>query len=500
MTPRTRSRSVNAPRGIAALVVALAAGVALRAGPPPHRPPGPVRTIDPPSPRMVLRDARHEASGTLVRAGRFRVWEDRAARAGRVLELGVLVLPALDPPARPDPVFVLAGGPGQDATSLVNQWVEHWMRRDRDIVLVSQRGTGGDNRLACALAGSDENLQGYLDPLMDEETFRACLAELQERYDLTQYGTATAMDDIDEVRAALGYERINVYGGSYGSRAALELLRRHGDSVRCVVLNSVAPTAFRNPLYHARSAQEALDLIVEECAGDPACRATFGNLRAKFETVLERLEAAPAPVTVRHPATGEAVALRLTREAFAESMRIAMYYDSRRVPRLIHRAFSGDLDAVAQVGLETSRALRSTLALGMLLCVTCGEDLDRIDPAEIAAATRGTFLGDDRVRRQMAVCAFWPRSRNLEGAGEPVRSDVPVLLMSGTMDPVTPPRWGEAAARHLSRSVHVVAPGSHGLGGPCIEGIVRAFLDAGGPEGLDLSCVESLRPGSFVAP
>ncbi|MBU0641552.1 MAG: alpha/beta hydrolase [Planctomycetes bacterium] len=454
---------------------------------------------EPLSSPLQLHDGVHAASGTPLRQGSFRVYEDREAQSGRVLELDVVVLPALDKPGDSDPVFVFAGGPGQNVTSHVDHWAQHWMRQTRDIVLVSQRGTGGDNRLMCDLPGSDDNLQGYLEPIFSVTTFRECLDELRQRADLRHYSTPEAMDDIADLRAALGYEKINLYGGSYGSRAELVYMRRHPETVRCAILNSVAPLAFKNPLFHARAAQEALDRIFELNQAKAERRAVFGDLREKLRVVLERLERAPAEATVQHPVTGEPVKVHLSREAFAEALRVIMYYDHSDVARLILRAYQGDYGPFAQRGMMQSRALRNSLAFGMLLCVTCAEDVARIRPDEIERETRGTFLGDGRVRRQMEVCKFWPKSQLPADYGEPVRVAVPVLLLSGSLDPVTPPEWGAEAAQHLPLSTHVVAPGSHGVGGPCITEIMRAFLEHPARP-LDTSCVEKLQPGPFRLP
>jgi pimeloyl-ACP methyl ester carboxylesterase len=489
-------RSQRVERGPGILLMVLLAGLAARAGGPATR--RPPLDEEMPEPRLQLREVRHQASGTPVRTGSFHVWEDRAAQRGRVLSLDVLVLPALGEAPRPDPVFVFAGGPGQNVTGHLGGWVRHWMRDERDIVLVSQRGTGGDNRLDCELTGSDDNLQGYFDPIMDEASLRECLEALRDRFDLGHFGTPTAMDDIDDVRAALGYETINLYGGSYGSRAILEFMRRHPERVRTAILNSVAPVAFTNPLYHARSAQDALDLILDECGADASYRRAFGDVRAQLEVVFNRLLRERARATVRHPRTGDPVVVSLSRDAFAEALRVLMYSDSRQIPMLIHRAFEGDFDDFAQRGMETNRALRRSLAFGMLLCVTCGEDIPRIDPDSIAAETDGCFLGDGRVRRQMAVCSFWPSSQVPDDYGEPVAVDVPALLLSGTLDPVTPPRWGEQAARHLPRAVHVVVPGSHGVHGPCVSSLMRQVLELGGTADLDTGCVERMSLPAFA--
>lgn len=445
----------------------------------------------PAAPSIEFKTYLHKASGTEVRIGTFAVFEDRDAHAGRQIHLEVVVLPATGE-RRPDPVFVLSGGPGLSSAAGWRRWAGHWMREHHDIVLVAQRGTDGDNKLACATPANNDNLQAYLDHYFDPARFRDCLEDLRQRYDLTKYSTPIAMDDLNDVRIALTYDKINLYGGSYASRAELVYIRRHPESVRTATLNSVVPISFTNPLYHARGVQDALDMIFDECAADPVYAQRFGDLRAKFAGVLSKLDGAPADAFVIHPETGEPVPVKLSRDAFAEALRFMMYTNIRDVPMIIDRASRGDLDLLAQRAVDQARALQGSLAAGMLLCVTCGEDIPRIDPDSIAPLTDGTFLGDGRVRRQMAVCDFWPRSDIPADYADPVHADVPVLLLSGDHDPVTPPRWGAAAAEHLPNRLHVIAPGTHGLAGPCIDSIVRAFLDAGTVEGLDTDCVRQI--------
>jgi pimeloyl-ACP methyl ester carboxylesterase len=452
----------------------------------------------PASPQLTLHD--RTIAGAPARTGSFRVWENRAAAAGRVIALDVVVLPALANQPQPDPVFVFGGGPGQDITRFTDMWASHFMRQQRDIVLVSQRGAGGDNRLYCPLTGSDANQQGCLDPIFDEPTFRACCAELSKRFDLTQYSTASAVDDVNDLREALGYDKINLIGGSYGTRAELEYIRRHPQSVRLAILNGVAPVSLLNPLYHASSAQQALDRIFDDCAADPACDRAYGNLRVALKETLARLEGQPAPATVTHPSTGEPVQVSITRDAFAEALRVLMYSDRSRIPLLVRSAADGDFDAFARAGIESNRGLRDMLAFGLLLCVTCAEDVDRITDAMIARETAGAFLGDIRVRAQKTVCDFWPKSVLPEDASLPVTADVPVLMLSGLHDPVSPARFAEEAATHLARSLHVVAPGGHGLSGPCIDEIMRQAIDAGDVVGIDTSCLDNIPATGYVPP
>ena len=401
---------------------------------------------------------------------------------------------------RPDPLFVFAGGPGSDVTQSQRGYLNAWQQQDRDVVLVSQRGTGGDNRLGCSLAADDTNIQGYLDPLFRDDVFKPCLEELKGKFDLTKYSTFAAADDYNEVRLALGYDRINVTGGSYGTRMALVYMRQHPATVRTAILNGVVPIANKNPLYHAANFDLAIRALFAECAADTECRAAVPNLEAEFRAILARLDSKPAAATVAHPVSnarvgGDAVQGGVSRSASGGDV--------------LRRAKPPGPDADPP---RVRRGLRS---------VRRGRRLERARaPAEAGARTpavghvrrgrRPDHRAGDRTRsrarrwRAKAAsaasgrCARSGRARRIpKDYGDPVSVDVPTLLLSGTLDPVTPPRWGEEAASHLPRSLHLVVPGAHGVGGPCLAGIQRQFLDAGTTDKLDVSCAAEIKPAKF---
>ncbi|HEU0016430.1 MAG TPA: alpha/beta hydrolase [Longimicrobium sp.] len=456
-----------------------------------------------PAPALEMRPCRVEDVEREVRCGTFTTWENRETRTGRRIGLNVVVVPARAARPEPDPVFFILGGPGQTATEVPHWFAESWITETRDVVLVDQRGTGGDNRLDCALPGTDADPQGYLDDWFRPDVFRACREELERRgLDLTQYGTAYAMDDLDDVRRALGYEKVNLVGGSYGTRAALTYMQRHPESVRTAILNSVAPAQMKNPLWHARTAQQALDSLFTDCRADARCGAAFPHLRREWAEVLERLEREPARVRVALPWTAGPVEVRLTAAGFGDAVRVMTYsWDgSRALPLLVHRAHQGDYEPFARTAVATSRGFRGQLRMGMLLSVVCGEDVVRITEEEIVRETAGTYLGDRRVRSQAAVCREWPRARVPANDAEWVTADVPVLLLSGSHDPVTGAPWARETARHLPNSLHLVVPGGHTPQDECTESIQRAFVDAGTLRGLDTSCVAALRPDPFLLP
>ncbi len=197
-------------------------------------------------------------------------------------------------------------------------------------------------------------------------------------------------------------------------------------------------------------------------------------------------------------ATSEIVPVFVRCTSFIETLRGMLHSTlrSRWVPLFIHQAFAEDFNPIANEAIRRNRELNHSLA--MLQCVICAEDIARIDPQEIEKETKDTYFGDFRVRGQMAVCEFWPRSRLPENYGDPVSVSVPVLLLSGILDAVTPPRWGKEAASHLPNSMHIVAPGAHGVGGDCITGITTTFLNTGSVAGLDTSCVQDMRLPPFL--
>ncbi len=454
------------------------------------------------NPRLELSRAEHAPSDTVFVQGYYTVFENRAERRGREIRLGLVVLPARAQDPAPDPVFLLHGGPGAAATTFFRRQVRGWIRERRDVVLIDQRGTGSSNKLHVPMPGNDDDLQSYFESFYRPALYEAALPELQARADLGQYTTDNSVDDFDEIREALGYAKINLRGGSYGTRAALVYMRRHPDTIRSASLQGIQPISYRNPLPHARSAQDALDLIFEEIRSTPRYREAFPGIEAKFEETLKRLEDEPATVPVAHPATGEEHEITLDRNAFAEAVRLQLYAmeSNRRLPLMLLRAHAGDYRELAGAGLAMNRAVKDAIAWGMLICVTGSEDIARIDPDEIEAACAGTFLGEVRVRDQMAVAAIWPHGTVDEDFAEPVKVDVPVLLFSGTHDPSTAPKWGAEAASHLPNSLHVVVPSGHGVFGGAVRRLDRAFLEEGSVEGLDLSEVEALTVPPLALP
>ncbi len=300
-----------------------------------------------PRPTVQLTPCSVPNSTTDARCGTYPVFEDRVAKSGRTISLNILVLPALTESAAPDPIFVLAGGPGQGAASGVTREVVEYfrpMRSRRDVVFVDQRGTGASHPLQCGLAVGGSAAQSGFGDLLPADRIRACRQALEPIADLRLYTTPIAMDDLDEVRDALGYATINVYGVSYGSLAAMQYLRQHPARVRSLALAGVATPAQKLPLQFVAGAQAALDHAIADCAGDEACQRAFPDLRTDVAAVFAQLDAGPVTFDLPGPAGQGSERVRMSRAVFAERLRLMLYTlrSARRVPLVLHRAARGD--------------------------------------------------------------------------------------------------------------------------------------------------------------
>lgn len=440
-----------------------------------------------------------------ARCGTYEVWENREAKTGRRIALKVVVVPATGSPREPDALTYLGGGPGEAATPLAASLAQVFgsIRQRRDILLVDQRGTGSSHPLECDLyPGNDP--QTALGPFFPLDRVRACRAGLGKIADLRMYTTAASADDLDEVRAALGYDRLDVFGGSYGTRAALVYIRRHPQQARVAALQGVNPTFDPVPLNFPQYAQHAIERIFADCDADATCHAAFPDLAGDLRAIVARA-AKPIWVDILDSQSGDSVRVYLSRNLLGEALRYLMYQSASAlfVPALVHQAAGGDVAPLAEFALRSRRQLVNGLGQGLYLSVTCAEDLPFIAPAAAARAAANTFLGDYRYQQQRAACEAWVRGPIPRDYRDPVRADTPVLLFSGSWDPVTPASNAEQVAATLPHSLSVViAGGGHDYAGlpgaeQCVAMITTQFIQRGSAEGIDTSCVGRLRRPPF---
>jgi pimeloyl-ACP methyl ester carboxylesterase len=438
--------------------------------------------------------------------GTYEVFENRATRSGRTIPLHIVVLPATGPDRLSDPFVYFAGGPGEASIPWGFFWTQQLasLRLKRDVLLIDLRGTGRSGELSCPELRGEQSIQGFLDDFLPVDKVHACRDRLKKEVDLSWYTTDATVDDVEEVRVALGYGPLNLMGTSYGTRTVLTYLRRHPRSVRTATMDHVMAPDVKFLLTMPRNFKEALDGLIAECEGDPACRGAFPKLREEMDAVLRRATTEPVRVELIDPETGQTQEVRLTRTAVAQTLRYMLYapMDAVRVPLEIHQAAQGDWKPLALSA--RSHGNMSGSAEGLYQSVTCAEDVAVLRDEEIAAvAAADTLLGDFRLRRQKAACEGWPIRDLGSDFQNPVVADVPSLLISGERDPATPASNGARVAKTLKRSRHlIVTDGAHSLdgmqGADCVVGLIASFIEAGAVDGLDTACLDRMRRPELV--
>lgn len=427
------------------------------------------------------------AQSVAAQCGSLDVPEDYAHPGGPTIALRVAVVPAVGRSPAADPLFLLAGGPGQAATEVFAPLLPALSQvgQSRDIVLVDQRGTGGSAALSCPPEEEGQDAAAWSE---------MCLAGLASSPAL--YGTAAAARDLDAVRAALGYPRLNLLGVSYGTRMAQAYARLFPDRTRSLILDGVVPPGMAIGAEMAADGQRALGLIFARCADEPACAAAFPDPQGDLESLLARLEATPADVALADPFTGEQASVKLTRELAATTVQALSYAPETAalLPLLIHRAAAGDPGPLAAQSIIVGQDLAASVSTGLRMAVLCAEDVPRF-PDDAAGAG---YLGGQIVANLRALCAGWP-SAPAEARPAPAPIAAPTLLLSGEADPVTPPAQAAAAAVLLPNSLQISAPGQgHNVFfRGCLPGLIADFLAAGSPAGLDTGCVGRLAAPPF---
>lgn len=419
--------------------------------------------------------------------------------AGAQIQLFVARIQSLSPEPRPDAFTIINGGPGASSVSLyvdiANAFVG--ILRERDVVIVDQRGTGRSNPLECAEL--EEASEEYSKELIQSAT-RACLASLSA--DPRYYSTSQAVDDLDAVREAFGYAALNVYGVSYGTRVGLHYLRRYPDRVRTLVIDGVVPPDLALGVNVAENAQATLDGIFQRCRENAACAENFPDLENTFDKLRNELQIRPVSVSVAHPVTGAYQPMEFSYDHLAVAIRLLSYAPetSSLIPLIISETSRGNYTPAASQALKIVDQLRGAISFGMHNSVVCTEDVPfaAIEDEDWLMLEQ-TYLGADQVRALQTICDIWPKAIMDPNLKDPLRADAPVLVLSGEHDPVTPPKYGQRVTATLSNARHIIGKGQgHGiLARGCIPRLVTEFVEAGAWDNLDVSCVDRLSAPPF---
>jgi len=400
--------------------------------------------------------------------------------AGSV-SLKVAVVPALTLEPAADAFVPIAGGPGASSIRFYAGWAHAFerVRQQRDILLVDQRGTGESAPMSCPV--EDDLTDAEYTTELTLQAVEECLAALP--HDPRFFTTSIAVKDLEAVRVALGYDALNLYGSSYGTRVAQHFARRYPSSTRTIIIDGVVPPQVPLGPEIATESQRALDRVLERCADDPDCSGRFPALREDFQRLQDTLKTGSVSVSVPNPVTGALETLDFGQEHMAVAIRLLLY--SARsialIPLSISEAANGNYTPLAAQFQLTAASLSEALNIGMHNAVMCTEDIPFIDfDAVDQAAIDASYLGPLQLEVIRTMCSVWPQGPMDEDLLTPLATDKPVLLLSGDADPITPPRYAELAAVDLERAWLLTGTNQgHGLGAVgCMPRVIASFIDA----------------------
>ncbi|MDZ7668128.1 MAG: alpha/beta hydrolase [Gammaproteobacteria bacterium] len=431
---------------------------------------------------------------------RLTVAEDPGDPDGTQIELFIARVPALSPEPAADAITLINGGPGGSSVALYVDLQSAFaaLRRERDIVMVDQRGTGRSKALNCP---DLEEATYEFDLEAVRRATRQCLSALDG--DPRFYTTSVAVADLEAVRQALGYQAWNLYGVSYGTRVAQHYLQRYPDAVRTLIIDGVIPPGLALGPDIAGNAQAVLDAIISRCADTDYCRDAFPDLQARLSELGERLRAEPVAMTLPHPVSGREQAMSVHYAHLAMTLRLLSYAPETAavIPLIIDEAAERrNYVPLASQALRLEEQLGEAISYGMHNSVVCTEDVPFFgDLSPRLPAMEDTYLGADQVRALQAICELWPRGTLHEALRREQAADHPVLLLSGEFDPITPPDYAELAARLYPNGRHFVAPGQgHGvIARGCVPHLAREFIDHADAGNLDGDCLERLAGDAF---
>jgi pimeloyl-ACP methyl ester carboxylesterase len=443
---------------------------------------------------LVLASCRFADLTRAARCGTLSVPENPDKPAGRRLSISVAVIPAAHAPRLADPIVVLQGGPGEDSISSAGFFAERFapLLDDRDLLLIDERGTGKSGALPCILYSAGDPATSLRD-VFPVAAVKRCAQRLEARADLTQYTFDRFANDLEQVRRSLGYGALNLYAGSYGTRAAQVYMRSFPASVRTAYLGSAVPTDAANPLPFAKTAQTAFEMLFSSCSADAACRGAFPDLREEFLAIMLKLDSGAVRVSI----PGSAETATLYRGRVVEWMRSRLYRpkSATMLPWMIHRAYTGDWNPIVKDLLSDAHDADPAFSFGLFLSITCSEDVAFIREQDIASETRGTFLGDYRVRQQQATCKDWPTRTLPSDYRTPIKSAVPTLFVSGAADGGTPLWYADHVAARFSNRVQVIVKGQgHTEWSDCLAQLHQQLVRGGTVSGLNPSCPDVARP------
>jgi len=432
--------------------------------------------------------------------GNLEVFENNIDQKGKKIILHIEIIPAKNQEYKKAPMFILMGGPGQASSDLISFFSEIFskMNEERDLVFMDQRGTGKSNPLQLDM--HYDNLQDYFkDALTLDETVKETYKRLAESNDLKKYGTLNAARDIESVRDAMGYDKINIYGTSYGTRLALAYINKYPGKVKTATLKGLVPENLVIPLDFAYDSQEGLNRLIDECIADEHCSTTYPNFKEEFDALMNRTY--PIDVSLTNTEKENSETIRLTKESIALTIRslLSVPTFTQQIPFIISEANKGNFNVLAELILRIKKSSSKGIYTGMLLCVVCYEDYPQISETETNDVSH-TFLKNIWTNRVLNACKIWNPSMEEATRIKYTKHDIPVLLISGERDAATPQKYGNQVLKKFKNGKHIIVSNAgHSFDRmlDCVEHIINDFVIGGTTQNLNLNCIQSIEFPDF---
>lgn len=446
------------------------------------------------------RIAQRSGPAMLARCASLEVPENPLEPNGERLKLSIVRIPALAATPLPDPIVLIQGGPGGSSIDLflTMRGALTGLRRNRDIIVMDQRGTGRSAEGLQCESPPDSDFQ-VAGPELIQELLDQCLAAIER--DPRWYTTSLAVTDLEALRTASGIEQWNLYGVSYGTRVAQHYMRRYPERVRTAILDGSLPAPLVAGPHIAAATQATLDEILTRCAHIPACSHHFHDLKRKFAEVIERLEAEEIRVGRVDRNTGEVSEVTVRPDVLIGLTRMMSYSSATAalLPLTIDEAWAGRYGTLLDQAELVLGGVERSLNVAMHNTVICSEDWPRFAASD-APDTSDTYIGDTLIETLEIICASWPRGPVDPDFAAPLETDIPVLFMSGSADPATPAELAEEIiAAGVHNSLHIVAENQgHGVFSVgCMPRIAEQFIHAADVAGLDTECIDAALPVPF---
>lgn len=426
--------------------------------------------------------------------------ENWDAPEGRKISLALALVPSRAGKPEPDPVFMLAGGPGQSARESWRSIAGAFRQvlGQRHVILLDQRGTGASNRFDCKVPDDLDPLAVDLEPAQAAAQARACVEAAKDTHDARYYTSEDSARDLDHVRGLLGATQVNLVGISYGTRMAQVYARRFPAAVRTMLLDSPVPATLFLGSEHAMNLEDTLRTQLHRCRDDAACGERFGDPYATLKQLQADYAATPRMVSIRDPRTGESVERPLAPATLGTVARMYMYSGETAalLPLSLSEAAAGRPEPLIAQATMMGEDLGAQIAMGMHWSVICSEDAPKFTARPQDA---GTVLGEAFVDLSIAWCGAWPQRPAPADFHEPLAGSWPTLVLSGELDPVTPPRYGDEIVKQLANARHLSMRGQgHSvLGRGCGPKLMTAFIESADPAKPDAECLDSLQASPF---